>query len=71
MTKKKKPQKQKQLGGTLTNMRRSTLAQRANVNVEDHDTTIKTRAWLIERGYIKPGDSQYDKRLDPDYTPRS
>jgi hypothetical protein len=57
--------KKKELGGSLTNMRKSTLAGRTIVDVAAHDTTPKTRAWLIERGYIKPGDSQYDKRLDP------
>lgn len=58
MTKKKQ-------GSSLTNPRKSTLSQRTILRVEDHDTTIKTRAFLIARGYIKPGDSQYDAKLDP------
>lgn len=51
--------------GSLSSPHTSSLAQRSTIYPEDHDTTIKTRALLIERGYIKPGDSQYDAKLDP------
>lgn len=51
-------------GGTLTNIRKSTLAHRGTtMHPTDYDTTIETRRRLMELGYIKPGDSQYDKRL--------
>jgi hypothetical protein len=44
---------------------KSILAQRSIFRAEDHDTTLKTRTWLITHGYVRPGDSQYDAALDP------